>query len=56
MQRETFHYQNSKRIAVMDKLVLVLPKSDLGHKVSLKRLTEFDDGLDGNTGVLRDLY
>ena len=40
----------------MDKLVLVLPKSDLGHKVSLKRLTEFDDGLDGNTGGLRDFY
>ena len=56
MQRETFGYQISKRIEIMDRLGLTLPKSDLGHKVSLKRLTVCDDGLDGNTGVLRDLY
>ena len=40
----------------MDRLVLTLPKSDLGHKVSRERLTVSDDGLDENTGVLRDLY
>jgi hypothetical protein len=56
MQREIFGYQNIKRIEIMERLGLTLPKSVLRHKLSLKRLTEFDDGLDGGTSVLRDLY
>ena len=46
MKRETFGYQNIKRIEIMERLGLTLPKSVLRHKLSLKRLTEFDDGLD----------